>query len=342
MTERSAIRAVPFAPLVWLFFTAGLLGVLSVILPHDPITRDAVVLGISAAALLISAGLLLMRHRGIGPAVVSVLLTVATGLTAAAIWATGGPPNATSALYMWICLYAAYVLPERRAIGHALGCAASYLFVTMLAPPDFPPVAHLTTSIASLIGATLIVSILHTRLGTTMDELELAARTDPLTGLANRRHFSEELERELQRTRRHARPLTVIVCDLDDFKGVNDTYGHQAGDAVLRLVGEVFAECSREVDLPARFGGEEFAVVLPDTGLEAGLAVAERLRLAIARRSAAAGPPITISLGVACTAQVGRSSDALYRAADDALYAAKDAGRDRTVAAGRIPLSVVA
>ena len=95
MTERSANRDVPFAPLVWLFFTAGLLGVLSVILPHDPVTRDAVVLGISAAALLISAVLLRARRRGIGTTAVSVLLAIATGLTAAAIWATGGPPNAT-------------------------------------------------------------------------------------------------------------------------------------------------------------------------------------------------------------------------------------------------------
>ncbi len=332
----------PFAPLVWLFFTAGVLGFLSVALPHDPVSRDAVVLAISACALFIALGLTLARRRGIGRPAVGVLLAVATVLTAAAIWATGGPPNATSALYMWICLYAAYVLPERWAIGFALGCAASYLLVTVLAPPAFPPVAHLTTSIASLIGATLIVSTLPTRLVAAMARLELAARTDPLTGLANRRHFAEELEHELERSRRDGRPLTVIVCDLDHFKDVNDTYGHIAGDRVLRLVGEVLSEQSRTIDLPARFGGEEFAVLLPDTGIAAGEVAAERLRLEIERRSALDGPPITLSLGVACTQQVGLAQDALYRAADRALYAAKDEGRNRTVPASRVPLSVVA
>ncbi len=342
MPDGSASRDVPFAPVVWLFFAAGVLGFLSVILPHDPITRDPVVLAISACALLIALGLALTRRRGIRRQGVCALLVVATLLTAAAIWATGGPPNATSALYMWICLYAAYVLPERWAIGFALGCAASYLLVTALAPPEFPPVAHLTTSIASLVGATLIVSKLDTRLVVAMAGLELAARTDPLTGLANRRRFSEELERELVRSRRDGRPLTVIVCDLDHFKDVNDTYGHIAGDRVLRLVGDVLSQHSRAIDLPARVGGEEFAIILPDTGIEAGAAAAERLRLEIERRSARAGPRITVSLGVACTQQVGLARDALYRAADRALYAAKDEGRNRTVSASRVPLSVVA
>ena len=342
MSEGSVSRDIPYTPLVWLFFTAGVLGFLSVLLPHDPITRDAVVLGISAGALLIAIGLAALRRHPVGRVGVSVLLAVATLLTAAAIWATGGPPNATSALYMWICLYAAYVLPERWALGFAIGCAASYLFVTAIAPPAFPPVAHLTTSIASLIGATLIVSTLHTRLVVAMGRLELAARTDPLTGLANRRHFAEELEHELARARRSKRPLTMIVCDLDHFKDVNDTYGHMTGDEVLRLVGQVLADQSREVDLPARFGGEEFAVILPETDLDAGEIAAERLRREIERRTSVEGPAITLSLGVACTQQVGMSPDALYRAADRALYAAKAQGRNRTESALRVPLTVVA
>ena len=106
---------------------------------------------------------------------------------------------------------------------------------------------------------------------------------------------------------------------------------------MLVLVGDVLAEYSRTIDLPARFGGEEFAVMLPETDVQAGAVVAERLRLEIERRSAASGPPITLSLGVACTAQAGRDSDALYRAADRALYSAKDDGRNRTTCAGRRP-----
>lgn len=342
MPDAAHTPDVPYAPLVWLFFTAGVLGALAIVLPHDPATRVAVVAGLSGAALLIAAGLRSLRRRGLGVTGVSVLLGAATALTATGIWATGGPPNATSGLYMWICLYAAYVLPQRRAVDHALACAASYLLVTALDPPGYPPVAHLTTTIASLVGATLLVAFLRTRLLVTMDELEIAARTDPLTGLANRRHYVAELDRELERVRRDGRPLTIVVCDLDRFKGVNDTYGHLAGDRVLHLVSEVLTEHSRAIDLPARTGGEEFALVLPDTTVGEGMVVAERLRRAIEQRSAERGPAVTLSLGVACTAQVGPTSEALHRSADRALYAAKAQGRNRAVAAERIALTAVA
>jgi diguanylate cyclase (GGDEF)-like protein len=340
--ERSVAEDVPFAPLVWLFFTAGLLGLLSVVLPHDPAVQPLVVVGLSAGALVISAGLLAIRRRGLGLTGVSVLLAVATILTAAAIWATGGPPNATSGLYMWICLYGAYVLPQRRAIDHAVICAASYLLVTALDPPAYPPVAHLATTIAALVGATLIVSVLRARLLATMARLEVAARTDPLTGLANRRHFEAELERELERTRRDGSPLTVVFADLDRFKFVNDTHGHLAGDRLLQFVGQVLVEQSRAIDVPARTGGEEFAILLPDTTLAEGVAVAERLRREIERRLEDRRPRITLSLGAACTEQVGQTSSALCRSADRALYEAKTQGRNRTVAAERVALTAVA
>lgn len=342
MPERSASEDVPFAPLVWLFFTAGLLGLLSVLLPHDPAVQPLVVVGLSAGALLIAAGLLAFRRRGLGLTGVSVLLSVATALTAAAIWATGGPPNATSGLYMWICLYGAYVLPQRRAIDHAVVCGASYLLVTAIDPPAYPPVAHLATTIAALVGATLIVSVLRARLLVTMARLEVAARTDPLTGLANRRHFEAELERELERARRDASPLTVVFADLDRFKFVNDTHGHLAGDRLLQFVSQVLVEHSRTIDVLARTGGEEFAIVLPGTNLEEGVVVAERLRREIERRLEDRRPRMTLSLGVACTEQVGQTASALCRSADRALYQAKTQGRNRTVAAERIALTAVA
>jgi diguanylate cyclase (GGDEF)-like protein len=195
-------------------------------------------------------------------------------------------------------------------------------------------VAHLATSIASLVGATMLVTTLRARLQEVMEVLSEAASTDPLTGLANRRQFNGVLARELARAQRDKRPVSLIVLDLDHFKTVNDSAGHDAGDEVLRLVAAVLTEHSRTVDLPARLGGEEFALILPDTDAEGGVLVAERLRLEVQRRTKRGGPGVTVSLGVACSPSGGRDADALVQDADSALYVAKNGGRDRVECAG--------
>ncbi|MCU0312935.1 MAG: GGDEF domain-containing protein [Solirubrobacteraceae bacterium] len=325
---------VPIVPLAWLFLAAGVLGVIAATAPHDPVTRVPVVLGISALAIAVSGVLYLLRRRRLHVVGAVVLLTLAIAMTATGIWATGGPPNATSAFYMWICLFAAYVLPGRLAIGAALVCSASYVAVTVISPPSYPPVAHLATSIASLVGATMLVTTLRARLQEVMEVLSEAASTDPLTGLANRRQFNGVLARELARAQRDKRPVSLIVLDLDHFKTVNDSAGHDAGDEVLRLVAAVLTEHSRTVDLPARLGGEEFALILPDTDAEGGVLVAERLRLEVQRRTKRGGPGVTVSLGVACSPSGGRDADALVQDADSALYVAKNGGRDRVECAG--------
>lgn len=163
---------------------------------------------------------------------------------------------------------------------------------------------------------------------------ELALR-DPLTDLFNRRHWRHVLELELERCRRHGRPLAVAVADVDHFKRVNDRYGHGVGDRVLVAVARAFETEVRAQDSVARLGGEELGVLLPETGLEEAEAVAERLREAVAALSFDGLPELSVrtSLGVAAVAEVGgRSAGALTAAADRALYAAKDAGRDRVVA----------
>ena len=162
------------------------------------------------------------------------------------------------------------------------------------------------------------------------------AVTDELTGLANRRRFMEVLELELRRADRFASPLALVLADLDDFKLVNDRFGHQTGDDVLRALSRVFRASLRDVDLPARLGGEEFAVLLPETDAVGAEGLAERLRaeLAALRLLGPGEAPlhVTASFGVAVYPAAG-SGDDLLTSADTALYAAKAAGKNRVVLA---------
>ena len=165
-----------------------------------------------------------------------------------------------------------------------------------------------------------------------LDVCEEAAFTDHLTGLANRRRFERQLEREVGRVERFARPFTLLMLDIDNFKNLNDTFGHDAGDDAIRRLSRVLREGTRGIDLAARIGGEEFAVLLVETRKEGGFEVAERLRVAIKSLELPRGGGITASFGVAeCPSDAQTAADIL-KAADVALYQAKRNGRDQVVA----------
>lgn len=164
-----------------------------------------------------------------------------------------------------------------------------------------------------------------------MEKLRQSASTDGLTGIANRRSFDVTLDRYLARAVSSFEPVSLVLLDIDFFKPLNDEYGHQIGDDVLRQLAALLREHARSIDLPARYGGEEFAVVLPECGIEEATAVAERLRRAIAVADLAV--PITVSAGVATFPAHGATPESLIRATDDALYRAKDQGRNRVVVA---------
>jgi diguanylate cyclase (GGDEF)-like protein len=164
-----------------------------------------------------------------------------------------------------------------------------------------------------------------------MEGIARQGRTDVLTGLGNRRAFDGELARRLAEVRRSGRPLSLCLLDVDRFKSYNDTFGHRAGDDALAAVAAAVAAACRDADVPVRYGGEELAVLLPDTQLEDAMVVAERMRAAVAG-APMAHRAVTVSIGVACTAG-GMSAELLVEAADRALYSAKEGGRDRVVAA---------
>jgi diguanylate cyclase (GGDEF)-like protein len=183
---------------------------------------------------------------------------------------------------------------------------------------------------------------LTTEMGNLVRELRRAnqriqeiANHDGLTGLANRRYFFERLEPAIKHAQRHARPLSVLMADLDRFKQVNDRFGHAGGDKVLCAFATLLNEGARAADLPARLGGEEFAVMLPDTDQRQAWQMAERLRAAMAAlRPLGPEHRFTVSIGLGML-QAEDDADAIVASADDALYKAKEAGRDR-VEVGRL------
>jgi diguanylate cyclase (GGDEF)-like protein len=162
--------------------------------------------------------------------------------------------------------------------------------------------------------------------------------TDALTGLYNRRHLDQRIADEYASARRYQHPLSVLMIDIDHFKRLNDTYGHQAGDLALQFISGLVLDSIREVDIAARYGGEEFLVIAPNTGIADARKLAERIRTRIASHAlelAQAGQHrqalhITTSIGVAELASGMPSGDQLIKCADEALYQAKKSGRNRT------------
>jgi diguanylate cyclase (GGDEF)-like protein len=167
-------------------------------------------------------------------------------------------------------------------------------------------------------------------------KLEYEAQNDYLTGLTNRRHLAALAQREIKRAQRFTRPLSVMLIDIDHFKNINDTYGHDAGDKMIREMGQLIAQHVRTSDVVSRHGGEEFAILLPETSPAEAMQLARRLRdIAASYRFTLGGAPVplTISIGVASLQDEGQDWAALLKQADAAMYQAKQLGRNRVAAA---------
>ncbi len=203
----------------------------------------------------------------------------------------------------------------------------------LLYPPRDGTFDEESEQLAHWLAAQASIAIENERLHRTVKR---QAITDELTQLANRRRFTETLAVEVRRAERFGDPLALVLADLDDFKLINDEYGHQAGDEVLRRFSDVLRENVRDFDLPVRYGGEEFAVLLPETGLDGAERLARRLQAALLRlrlpEITGDRPPVTASFGVAAF-PAARSAEELLSAADGALYRAKAAGKNRVASA---------
>jgi diguanylate cyclase (GGDEF)-like protein len=165
-------------------------------------------------------------------------------------------------------------------------------------------------------------------------KLEQLAMTDELTGLFNRRSFFNRGVEEIRRSQRYHSPLSLLMLDIDGFKAVNDTFGHDVGDHMLRCVADTLLHNIREIDVLARLGGEEFGILLPNTEAADAVKLAERLRLAIEKTSCAVQDQktsVTVSIGVATRKKEIQSIDGLLKRADTAMYQAKNQGRNRVI-----------
>jgi diguanylate cyclase (GGDEF)-like protein len=187
----------------------------------------------------------------------------------------------------------------------------------------------LTWNAAQQLGVFLLLAVVLDAFKKRLLHEQHAARTDPLTTLSNRRAFVEAAWLELERGRRHGRPLSVLYIDCDDFKLVNDRFGHVAGDNVLSAVGGTLRQAVRGLDTVARLGGDEFGVLLPEVDGAGAVALAERLRLQLRETLAGRGDAVTFSIGVATFLRPPASVDEMILRADELMYEAKRSGKDR-------------
>jgi diguanylate cyclase (GGDEF)-like protein len=196
-------------------------------------------------------------------------------------------------------------------------------------PPDTPLVWRVVTGLAYLAVLGVAMAGLQT-LRRSQAALARLVTQDQLTNVMNARAFADRLGQELDRNRRYPRPLALMYMDLDNFKVINDTHGHQTGDAVLRLVADAMRSSVRQADVVGRLGGDEFAVLMPET--DSALADAAAKRLIVGLRNVFKGTPnVTASIGVVSCTATDASTDDLLRRADQAMYDAKKSGKDRVV-----------
>jgi diguanylate cyclase (GGDEF)-like protein/putative nucleotidyltransferase with HDIG domain len=319
-------RALAYLFAAGAFITLALFAVL----PH-PEANTAGMLAIVGLALAVGVGIEIgadLIPRSAFPGVVAC----GSVLIAAAVYFRGSATTAHALFYLWIACFSFYFFSRGVALAEVAFAAGAYA-VAMRALPHPPPHALelWLVTLGTLLVAGILISVLRHRIEHMVHGLASAARTDVLTGLLNRRGFDQAFELELERARRGGHMLSVLVGDLDNFKQINDRFGHSAGDLALVRAGEILLRGKRRIDTVARLGGEEFALIVPDADDHAAYMLAERLRTALRDAFATDPAPITISFGVASLPVHGETCAALVGAADDSLYAAKELGRDRTV-----------
>jgi diguanylate cyclase (GGDEF)-like protein len=293
-------------------------------LPGDPsFAITPVLVAIAMTALLVAIGARLPRWglAALGPIGVA---TIAYALTA-----TPGAGDG-AVLYLWPVLWTTFFFGRRGAIAIVACVGVAHAITLLLLPAASSyPGRWLDVMVSASVVAAVMLTLVR-RNDLLLAQLAGEARTDPLTGLLNRRGFQERSSLELAHARRQGHPIAVVMLDIDHFKRINDDWGHEMGDRVLAHLGELLATHSRDIDVAARIGGEEFVVLLPGCASADAESFAERVRQALAANESSGLPRIGLSAGI-LAAVTPSTIEAMLQGADFALYDAKRAGRDRVV-----------
>lgn len=321
------------------FVTTGLVGALGVFLPHPERFNEQGMLAVQIALVAVGALVLALQER-VPAWFARVGSYGAASATSLVLLLSGTATSAYLLFYLWIAFYAFGFLPRRESVALALFTLLSYAGVIVgfriggLAgngPSLNEDIPALVLMVGTVVVAGAFIVLLRDRVGRLIRQLADVASTDSLTGLLSRRAFHRAVETELARSQRSDQCFSVLLGDCDLFKHVNDRLGHTAGDEALVAIGWLLEGDRRRFDVAARIGGEEFAMMLPDTDQHEAYVVAERLRTRISEAFSDQAEHLTMSFGVATYPAHAATDEGLLRAADDALYAAKALGRDRCV-----------
>jgi diguanylate cyclase (GGDEF)-like protein len=311
-----------------LLFGAGAATLAAVLAAPDPDVSDHRALSLCAVAYALIAVVLAGWRRPPG-AVLHAICPLGT-LAATAAVAFAEPIGLTPIYYLWPMLLGAYFL-GRREVAANFALVAAACGIAFLLWVD--PVLRLAMFMAvlAIVGVvTAVVMVLREQVLALVLRLRELATHDHLTGALTRGAFEQRVEAELARARRTDAAIALVVFDVDHFKRINDSFGHAAGDAALRTIGAAVKDSMRRSDVFGRLGGEEFALMLPDTDLDGAAVVADKLRRRLAA-PCASRPALTVSFGVSQAQRGASGSRTLRDEADRALYAAKRGGRDRVV-----------
>ena len=323
-TTQPAVVARAFA---YLFGLGALLVALAPALPGAQIRHVWLVDGAATIAVVVSIAVLTAYDRT-PDAVLRCLPGVGTLLVNLVL--LGARPDAVepyALLYFWVVLSAFYFFGRTVGLVHLLLVVVSFAVVLSVDDVAQAPMLWLM-SLGTLAVTGVMLALLRQRADTLILSLDAAARTDALTGVMNRRALDERIADELARVERTRRPLSVLVADLDDFKDINDRFGHKAGDEILRHLAHALSD-GRRIDKVGRLGGDEFAVLLPETDAAGAMELAGRIRAALDRASVPPGLRLKISIGIASWPDDGGDGATLLDAADVALYVAKRRGKDQ-------------
>jgi diguanylate cyclase (GGDEF)-like protein len=310
-----------------LMLAGGAIAMLMVLLPPAAERSEVAVAAVAAIAIGVGASLMLIRRPvsepflGAAVALGTILITLGTYL------AGDGPGTADNAmLYVWICLYSFYFFSLPHALGQLALVGVAYAVLLASTPVADEALNRWFVTMSTLTVAGLIVARLRRAVENFVGELTERAHVDSLTGALNRRGLEERAALELARARREGTQVSMLAVDIDNFKSLNDGYGHGTGDDVLRFVSAAITRVTRAVDAVARLGGDEFVVILPGASLDDAAVIGRRLRNAVLGGTNGGIPPVTLSIGVASAPAADATLEGVWHAADLAMYEAKRAG----------------